>query len=144
MLLALGLCPMNDVARPAPWFGARCRGRVAGDLVGGLAGPGWLCRASLDSDLAVPGRDQPLHERAAIEPLWPSTERPLLDPYLPEPTRLGDVLWLEPYPDVLLEGLADNAAGPEAHYLARGAISLAFVTALQLLPPPSTSCPDSA
>jgi DNA-directed RNA polymerase specialized sigma24 family protein len=30
----------------------------------------------------------------------------------PEPTRLGEVLWLEPYPDVLLEGLADGAPGP--------------------------------
>jgi len=35
---------------------------------------------------------------------------------LPEPTRLGEVPWLEPYPDVLLEGLADAAPGPEARY----------------------------
>ncbi len=42
----------------------------------------------------------------------------------PEPTRLGEVLWLEPYPDVLLEGLADSAPGPEARYQAREAISL--------------------
>jgi len=54
---------------------------------------------------------------------------------LPEPSRLGEVSWLEPYPDVLLEGLADNAPGPEARYEATEAISLAFVTALQLLPP---------
>jgi hypothetical protein len=27
----------------------------------------------------------------------------------PEPTRLGEVLSLEPYPDALLEGLADSA-----------------------------------
>lgn len=53
----------------------------------------------------------------------------------PEPTRLGEVLWLEPYPDVLLEGLPDGTPGPEARYEAREAISLAFVTALQLLPP---------
>ena len=43
--------------------------------------------------------------------------------------------WLEPYPDVLLEGLADAAPGPEARYEASEAISVAFVTALQLLPP---------
>ena len=43
--------------------------------------------------------------------------------------------WLEPYPDLLLEGLADAAPGPEACYEAREAISLAFLTALQLLPP---------
>ena len=54
---------------------------------------------------------------------------------LPEPTRLGEVAWLEPYPDVLLEGLADAAPGPEAQYEASEAISVAFVTALQLLPP---------
>jgi len=53
----------------------------------------------------------------------------------PEPTRLGEVAWLEPYPDVLLAGLTDTAAGPEARYEAREAVSLAFVTALQLLPP---------
>lgn len=58
-----------------------------------------------------------------------------LDIQAPEPTRHGEVLWLEPYPDVLLEGLIDEAAGPEARYEAREAISLAFVTALQLLPP---------
>ena len=53
----------------------------------------------------------------------------------PEPTRLGEVLWLEPLPDTALEGLADSAPGPEAQYEASEAISLAFVTALQLLPP---------
>jgi RNA polymerase sigma-70 factor (TIGR02960 family) len=54
---------------------------------------------------------------------------------LPEPTRLGEVVWLEPYPDVLLAGLADDSPGPEARYEATEAISLAFITALQLLPP---------
>jgi RNA polymerase sigma-70 factor (TIGR02960 family) len=53
----------------------------------------------------------------------------------PEPTRLGEVLWLEPYPDDLLEGLADRSPGPEARYESRESISLAFITALQLLPP---------
>ncbi len=53
----------------------------------------------------------------------------------PEPTQLGEVVWLEPYPDILLSSLPDRAAGPEERYEAREAISLAFVTALQLLPP---------
>ena len=53
----------------------------------------------------------------------------------PEPTRLGELLWLEPYPDAMLEGLADTAPGPEARYESAESISLAFVTALQLLPP---------
>jgi len=51
---------------------------------------------------------------------------------LPEPTRLGEVVWLQPYPDALLEGVA---LGPEARYEQAESISLAFVTALQVLPP---------
>jgi RNA polymerase sigma-70 factor (ECF subfamily) len=54
---------------------------------------------------------------------------------LPEPTRLGEVIWLQPCPDVFLEGIVDGSPGPAARYEAREAISLAFITALQLLPP---------
>ena len=60
-------------------------------------------------------------------------DNPDVDP--PEPTRLGEVVWLEPYPDALLEGAVDVPLGPEARYEQTEAISLAFVTALQLLPP---------
>jgi RNA polymerase sigma-70 factor (TIGR02960 family) len=60
---------------------------------------------------------------------------PLAGPRPPEPTRLGEVTWLEPYPEALLDGLADPKPGPEARYEAREAISLAFITAVQLLPP---------
>jgi len=52
-----------------------------------------------------------------------------------EPTRLIEPVWLEPYPDVLLEGLADAAPGPDARYEARESIELAFIVALQALPP---------
>src|SRR5687768_5438169 len=34
----------------------------------------------------------------------------------PEPTRIGEVSWLEPYPDVMLESIPDRAVGPEARY----------------------------
>jgi RNA polymerase sigma-70 factor (ECF subfamily) len=53
----------------------------------------------------------------------------------PEPTRLGEVVWLQPYPDALLEDMAGGPPGPEARYEQAEAISLAFVTALQVLPP---------
>ena len=35
---------------------------------------------------------------------------------LPEPTGLGEVVWLQPYPDALLEGGSDVPLGPEARY----------------------------
>jgi RNA polymerase sigma-70 factor (TIGR02960 family) len=53
----------------------------------------------------------------------------------PEPTRLGEVVWLQPFPDALLEGAIDVPLGPEARYEQTESISLAFLTALQALPP---------
>jgi RNA polymerase sigma-70 factor (TIGR02960 family) len=53
----------------------------------------------------------------------------------PEPTRLGEVVWLQPFPDALLGGTAGGPLGPEARYEQTESISLAFVTALQVLPP---------
>jgi RNA polymerase sigma-70 factor (TIGR02960 family) len=54
---------------------------------------------------------------------------------MPAPSRWGEPVWLQPYPDVLLEGLPDTAPGPEARYEAREAIELAFIVGLQHLPP---------
>ena len=51
------------------------------------------------------------------------------------PTPRDEPVWLQPFPDAYLEGGADVPPGPEAHYEQTEAISLAFVTALQLLPP---------
>ena len=53
----------------------------------------------------------------------------------PQPNAASDVMWLEPCPDLLLEGIEDAAPGPDARLEAREAICLAFVAALQLLPP---------
>jgi RNA polymerase sigma-70 factor (TIGR02960 family) len=52
----------------------------------------------------------------------------------PEPNRLGEIMWLEPYPDNLLAGVSNDLLGPEARYEQTESISLAFVTALQFLP----------
>jgi RNA polymerase sigma-70 factor (ECF subfamily) len=66
----------------------------------------------------------------------PRVALPLPEATLPEPTGAGDAPpWLEPYPDVLLDHLVDQRPGPEARYETTEAISLAFITALQLLPP---------
>src|SRR6476646_7122848 len=55
---------------------------------------------------------------------------------MPEPTRYGEAIWLEPFPDVLIEGVPDQAPGPDARYEAKEAIALAFIVGLQHLPPP--------
>jgi RNA polymerase sigma-70 factor (ECF subfamily) len=57
---------------------------------------------------------------------------PGVDP--PEPTRLGEVTWLEPFPDALIAGAIDVPLGPDVRYGQVESISLAFVTALQVLP----------
>jgi RNA polymerase sigma-70 factor (TIGR02960 family) len=63
----------------------------------------------------------------------PEDMRRLTD--MPEPTRYGEAIWLEPFPDVLIEGIPDQAPGPEARYEAKEAIALAFIVGLQHLPP---------
>src|ERR671933_2261564 len=54
---------------------------------------------------------------------------------LPAPTRITEPLWLEPYPDTMLEGIADLAPGPDARYETKESVALAFVTGLQHLAP---------
>jgi RNA polymerase sigma-70 factor (TIGR02960 family) len=49
--------------------------------------------------------------------------------------RRAEPIRLEPYPDVLLEGVPDAAPGPDARYEAKEAIGLAFIAGLQHLPP---------
>jgi RNA polymerase sigma-70 factor (TIGR02960 family) len=57
----------------------------------------------------------------------------LFDP--PPPTRINELTWIEPYPDALLFGLSDQEPGPEGLHEARETIELAFIVALQALPP---------
>src|SRR5438105_7357686 len=63
----------------------------------------------------------------------PQEVPPMAEP--PTPTRMAEPIWLEPYPEPLLEGLPDTSPGPEARYETRESVGLAFMTALQGLPP---------
>ncbi|MFI5615055.1 sigma-70 family RNA polymerase sigma factor [Amycolatopsis sp. NPDC051903] len=85
----------------------------------------WLYRIATNRCLSV--------LRAASRRPAKAWDVPGVEP--PEPTRLGEVVWLEPYPDALLEGAITVPLGPEARYEQTESISLAFVTALQALPP---------
>jgi RNA polymerase sigma-70 factor, ECF subfamily len=53
----------------------------------------------------------------------------------PEPSRRAEPIWLQPFPDELLEGLPDRAPGPDARYETKEAVGLAFVSGLQRMPP---------
>jgi len=82
--------------------------------------PGFAQRASLRTWLYKIATNRCLNARRRPAPkAWdvPGVE-------MPEPTRLGEIVWLEPYPD-----------DPEARFEQTEAISLAFITALQALPP---------
>jgi len=63
----------------------------------------------------------------------PEPPEPPFEP--PAPTRRGEPVWLQPYPDALLDGLPDTAFGPDVVYEAKESIALAFVSAVQHLPP---------
>jgi RNA polymerase sigma-70 factor (ECF subfamily) len=57
-------------------------------------------------------------------------------PEAPEPTTIqSEPIWLQPYPDVLLDTIPDAAPGPDARYEAKESITLAFVAGLQRMPP---------
>jgi RNA polymerase sigma-70 factor (ECF subfamily) len=62
----------------------------------------------------------------------PMSVYPAADPLATRPAPIYEPIWLEPYPD---DWLPDNTATPEARYGERESLSLAFLTALQLLPP---------
>jgi RNA polymerase sigma-70 factor (TIGR02960 family) len=74
-----------------------------------------------------------LRDRGRRLPELPAPVEPV--PLPPEPTRRREPVWLEPYPDVLLQGIADRGLEPDARYEQREAIGLAFMVALQRLPP---------
>ncbi|WP_238157918.1 RNA polymerase subunit sigma-70 [Kribbella voronezhensis] len=61
----------------------------------------------------------------------PAEPVPPFDP--PVPSRRGDVTWLQPYPDEWLHEL--TVGGPETHAVRRENVELAFIAALQRMPP---------
>ncbi len=95
---------------------------------------GFEGRASLRTWLYRIATNRCLNARRAVRRRR-AKEWDIADVDPPEPTGSGEVVWLEPYPDALLAGAAAASPGPEARSEQAEAISLAFVTALQLLPP---------
>ena len=88
-------------------------------------------RSSMRTWLYRVATNRCLNVRRAASRRPRTAEWPIPDVAPIEPSRLSEITWLEPYPDDLL----DDDASPEARYESAEAISLAFITALQHLPP---------
>jgi RNA polymerase sigma-70 factor (TIGR02960 family) len=87
----------------------------------------WLYRIATNRCLNA------LRDRGRRLPEMPPPPEPPGEP--PAPTRTREQIWLEPYPDPLLEAVGDRLQEPDARYEAREAIGLAFVAGLQRLSP---------
>jgi RNA polymerase sigma-70 factor (ECF subfamily) len=100
------------------------RGRAA--FQGRASVRGWLYRIATNACLDV------LDRRTTARRLLPEAAGPPAAG-LPDELPASDLPWLEPYPDVLLEGVPDRAPGPDVRYETREAVQLAFVAAIQHL-----------
>jgi RNA polymerase sigma-70 factor (ECF subfamily) len=88
----------------------------------------WLYRIATNVCLTALSRRDRDHR------VLPETEGPSVD-FAPLGPPANEVPWLEPYPDSALESIVDQAPGPEARYEMREAVQLAFIAAIQELPP---------
>src|SRR5271170_2118416 len=88
----------------------------------------WLYRIATNACLNA------LASRKSAQRLLPDQLGPASAP-TPPGAPAADIAWLEPFPDSYLTGIADDASNPEARYTSREAVQLAFVAAIQQLPP---------
>jgi RNA polymerase sigma-70 factor (ECF subfamily) len=83
----------------------------------------WLYRVATNACLDTLRRDA--RRRAPAPSGAPAGSRP----------SIATMPWVQPYPDSLLDEVAADQPGPEAAAVSRETISLAFLAAIQLLPP---------
>jgi len=89
---------------------------------------GWFFAIATNSCLnALKARSRT--HRLFQQPGWP----PSLGPATGGPA--ADLRWLEPYPDTEFPNFVDTEPGPEARFESHEAVQLAFVAAIQFLPP---------
>jgi len=96
----------------------------------GLSSPRtWLYRVATNACLDTLRRDA---RRAVPAPSSAGSASTVLASTGPS---IAAMPWMQPYPDSLLDELAAGQPGPEAAAVSRETISLAFLAAIQLLPP---------
>ncbi|MFB7587723.1 RNA polymerase subunit sigma-70 [Streptomyces sp. NPDC056169] len=116
----------------------------AEDLVQETLLAAWLGLAGFEGRSSVRGWLYRIATNRSLNALRATSRRPrpaavTTASALPEPTRFGEPVWLQPYPDHLLDDVLDafpdRRPSPEARYELRESVGLAFVTALQHLTP---------
>jgi RNA polymerase sigma-70 factor (TIGR02960 family) len=95
--------------------------------------PAFQERSSLRTWLYRIATNQCLNALRSATRRAPEEPTPPFNP--PEPTHRSEITWLQPYPDTLLEAIADPAPDPEARYQLTESVELAFITSLQRMPP---------
>lgn len=100
--------------------------RGLGSFEGRCSLRSWLYRIATNTCLDVIGRRQ--------RRLLPEEYGPRADPEQPPGEPVAEQVWIEPYPDEALQ-IEDGYASPDASYEEREAVELAFVAAMQHLPP---------
>jgi RNA polymerase sigma-70 factor, ECF subfamily len=102
------------------------RGRASFGSEGRSSFRAWLYRIATNACLDV--------LRGRPRRVVPPELAPAGDPTAPPPPP-ADLPWLQPYPDRLLESIAASEEEPGAVVVARETIELAFIAAIQHLPP---------
>jgi RNA polymerase sigma-70 factor, ECF subfamily len=100
--------------------------RKRGDFEGRSTLRAWLYRIATNACLDA--------LRRRPRRLLPSDVVPAADPEQPLPLPL-ELAWIEPYPDRLLDGVASSEDEPEEALVRKETIELAFLAAIQHLPP---------
>ena len=88
----------------------------------------WLYKIATNAALDA------IESRKSQRKLWPPDESAPTTG-MPQGEPAAETAWLEPYPTAGLDEIADDAPSPEARYARRETVRLAFVAALQRLPP---------
>ena len=101
--------------------------RGLGAFVGRASLRTWLYRIATNQCLNA------LRTRSRRPPAGPESRA--AEPAPPPPNRGAAAVRIEPYPDLLLDDLPDTVPGPDACIDRRESVGLAFVTAVQCLPP---------
>ena len=107
-------------------FARAWRSRASFSRGGPAAFRAWLYRIATNACLDV--------LRGKSRRVMPPDVAAPADPNAPIPPP-ADLPWLQPYPDRLLEGVAPAGEEPDAVVVARETIELAFLAAIQHLPP---------